>query len=91
MSTDDHASDAVHAALREIAEWAFGSGTADVSLSIDRDRGNVIHEPARNAWVVELVGHVLHRGDVRRAADASEEHYVREVKDRLSSLGIAER
>jgi hypothetical protein len=83
--------DASRNALREVAEWAFGEGAGDVKLSIDPPRGNVVHEPSKNAWIVELVGHVLHPGDVRRAVDAHEEDYVREVKERLSSLGISER
>jgi hypothetical protein len=83
--------DASRNALREVAEWAFGEGADDVKLSIDPSRGNVLHEPSKKAWLVELVGHVLHQGDVRHAVDASEEHYVREVKERLSSIGISER
>src|SRR5262249_34721125 len=50
---------AAQEALREVADWAFGHGDADVSLSIDAQRGHLVREPSADGWVAEVVGHVV--------------------------------
>lgn len=88
-SLDDPEVAACHDALREVATWAFGGGTDDVVISMDPFGGKVVQN-ANHSWKVEVVGHVLHRGDVRRPVDAAEEAYLGEVKKRLQSLDIGE-
>jgi hypothetical protein len=88
---DAHAICTSNGALEDIAAWAFGAGDDRVSVTIDPSRGRVIREPAMDAWVVELVGHVLHSGDVRRPVDDAEVHYLAAIKERLSSAGASER
>jgi hypothetical protein len=79
-----------YAALRQVAEWALGGGGADVCITIDAFDDRVVQRPRANAWVVELVAHVLHCDDVRRELDEGERSYVSGVKHRLASLGVAE-
>jgi hypothetical protein len=88
---DDRTRSASYAALREVAQWALGAAEGDVCVTIDQYYGGLQHDPSADAWVVELVAHVLHCGSVRRPLDAGEQDYVRQVTRRLSSLGVAEK
>jgi hypothetical protein len=81
---------ASYAALREVADWALGGGGGDVCISIDAFEDRVVQRPRANAWVVELVAHVLHCDDVRRELHDDARSYVGGVKQRLASLGLGE-
>jgi hypothetical protein len=83
--------DASHEALLKVAEWAFRLGDDDVSVTIDSQEGLLVHEPSVDTWVVEVIAHLLHSGDVRRAANGGEAACLQRIKERLWSLGIGER
>jgi hypothetical protein len=76
------------AALHEVAEWALAVATPEVAVAIDGDRSEVQLEPG--GWAVTLTAHVLHAGRVRHGVDEQETEYVREVRRRLSSVGVHE-
>jgi hypothetical protein len=78
------------AALREVAQWALADGT-DVCVAMDEQTGRVQPAKGPDGWTVELTAHVLHCGDVRRPVDGGERRFVREVKQRLASLGMTEK
>ncbi|AKU93969.1 hypothetical protein AKJ09_00633 [Labilithrix luteola] len=88
---DTDVTNPAHDALDAVASFAFGNGNKDVMMTVDPYRAELVREPSLNAWGVELVGHVLHNGDVRRPADAAQARYVAEVKQRLSKIGVHER
>lgn len=88
---DPEATQPAHEALDTVAEYAFGHGNEHVTMTIDPYRAELVREPSLNAWGVELVGHVLHNGDVRRPAGHAQVEYVSEIKQRLSKIGVHER
>jgi hypothetical protein len=78
------------AAMREVAHWALAD-SSEVCIAVDEQRGRVQEASGPDGWMVGLTAHVLHCGDVRRPLDGGQEQFVREVKRRLTSLGMTEK
>ena len=80
---------AAYEALRRLAAWAFGvlDDNPEVDYAFDDFDDHVILEGA-STFEVELAGHVFNRKDCRSPLDEEERRAVRQVRERLRSVGV---
>ncbi|MGH7293821.1 MAG: hypothetical protein ACRELB_02755, partial [Polyangiaceae bacterium] len=86
---DEKAQRTAHDAARGVAVWAFSVLDDDPRFTyvLDAFHERVVLAPGAPAEV-EVRGHILHRGDVRRGLDDQERKVLEEVTRRLASVGV---